>query len=62
MELFGAVNRQFKTLFNRQLECTTFFQYDNAPEGTLHFFWKIVFIDLKNFYIYSIKTHLFHPI
>ena len=33
MELLGAVNRNFKSLFNRQLECSTFYQYDNVPEG-----------------------------
>ncbi|XP_076818582.1 uncharacterized protein LOC143464598 isoform X1 [Clavelina lepadiformis] len=36
MELFGAVNRRFKTLFTRQMECSTFYQYDNIPEGYEH--------------------------
>ncbi|XP_077975931.1 uncharacterized protein LOC120340906 isoform X2 [Styela clava] len=36
MELFGAVNRQFKRLFNTQEECRTFYQYDCAPEGNEH--------------------------
>lgn len=36
MELFGAVNRRFKVLFNKQQECNTFFQYDNIPIGQEH--------------------------
>nr|CAB3228230.1 coiled-coil domain-containing protein 162 [Phallusia mammillata] len=36
MELFGAVNRRFKSLLNRQVECCTFYQYDNVPEGQEH--------------------------
>ena len=37
MELFGAVNRHFKGLFNRQIECQTFYQYDSPPEGDSSF-------------------------
>ena len=38
MELFGAVNRQFKRLFNMQEECRTFYQYDCVPEGEFRLF------------------------
>jgi len=47
MELFGAVNRKFKTLFNRQVECRTFYDYDNAPDGML--------------YVYAIKFACTNP-
>lgn len=39
MELFGAVNRQFKRLFNLQEECKTFYPYDNVPEGMENYQW-----------------------
>ena len=45
MELFGTVNRHFKNMFNRQLECMQFYLYDNVPEGELNkfcnYYWNI---------------------
>ena len=43
MELFGAVNRHFKGLFNRQIECSTFHHYDNPPEGTVPSYYGVLF-------------------
>ena len=33
MDLFGAIDRRFKTLYKHQQKCCTFYQCDNSPKG-----------------------------